>query len=395
MTLHLPTLLYACVAMLAVSAAGLTLYGLTQRVYRGFWWWAAAQWMLAAGLALQGLREVAPAVLPLSNLLLLQWPIVVLAGMRRFHSRHVLPLPAAADGLLLALAYAVWLASWAAHAGMAARVAAFGGGAMVLNLYGALLLMRLQTLAHSPALKALVATELFGAAVQAFRLVQGWRGASAGIDQAWLLLAGGLVVVLSALVMVCLALLLSTGRTEATLRSAHSRLRTLADIDTLTGVPNRRHFHELGAHAIASARTAHTTVMMFDIDHFKQVNDRLGHAAGDEALRLVARSLRDALRGPDVAGRLGGDEFAVVLPDTGVADAMAVAARVAQRSTSLSLSFGMVRLATGETLDDALRRADQALYEAKRQGRSRAVAASGAEGRPVFGESRPMGLRAA
>jgi diguanylate cyclase (GGDEF)-like protein len=141
--------------------------------------------------------------------------------------------------------------------------------------------------------------------------------------------------------------------------------------------------------------------MMFDIDHFKQVNDLLGHATGDEALRQVAHCIRDTLRGPDVAGRMGGDEFAVLLPQTDVDDAMAVASRIASRLDDrqvapriarISLSFGVVQMRSDENVAEALRRADQALYEAKRQGRSRAVVAVGAEDNLLFGESRSLGL---
>ena len=216
-----------------------------------------------------------------------------------------------------------------------------------------------------------------------------------------MLLASGLVIVVSSLVMVYLALMLTNERSEANLRTMHRKLRYLADIDVLTRVPNRRHFHELAARVLDAGAPPPCTLMMFDVDHFKRINDLLGHAAGDEALRQVARCVRDSLRTPDVAGRLGGDEFAVLLPGTGVDDAMTVASRmvarladrqVAPTHAPLSLSFGIVQMHEGETLDDALRRADQALYEAKRQGRSRAVAAFGLEARPVFGESRSLGL---
>src|SRR5258706_9374897 len=124
MTLHLPTLMVVCIAALAPSAGVVTLFGLTQRSYRGFWWWAAAQWLLALGCVLHLGREVVPAVLPLANLLLLQWPIVVLAGLRRFCKRHALRTPQAFDWLLLALAYLVWLATWAAGASLSERVVA-------------------------------------------------------------------------------------------------------------------------------------------------------------------------------------------------------------------------------------------------------------------------------
>jgi diguanylate cyclase (GGDEF)-like protein len=401
MNLHLPTLLFASIAVLVMSAGIMTLVGCTRRVYRGFWWWAAAQWLLAAGLTLQAVREAYPSVLPLANLLTLQWPIVVLAGMRRFYSRQTFSVPPSGDWLLLALAYLLWLASWAAHGDLAARVATYALGAMALHLYGAVLLARLADFSTSPALKALVLIELLAAGVQGLRLLNAWPSETHGAGRDEVLLASGLVIVLSALVMVYLALLLTYERTENNLRAVQRKLRFLADMDVLTEVPNRRHFHELATRALAVAPSAKATVMMFDIDHFKQVNDLLGHATGDEALRQVAHCIRDTLRGPDVAGRMGGDEFAVLLPQTDVDDAMAVASRIASRLDDrqvapriarISLSFGVVQMRSDENVAEALRRADQALYEAKRQGRSRAVVAVGAEDNLLFGESRSLGL---
>jgi diguanylate cyclase len=202
-------------------------------------------------------------------------------------------------------------------------------------------------------------------------------------------------------VMVYLGPLMSWERTEQALRAKHRKLRFLADIDVLTRVPNRRRFHELAALSIASSRPGATVVMMLDIDHFKHINDLYGHASGDEALRQVAHCVRKTLREQDVAGRLGGDEFSLVLPDTDAADAITLAARIVallgerQAESSMarvSLSFGIVQMKANETMDEALRRADQALYEAKRQGRSRAVVATGGEEQPVFSESRPLGL---
>lgn len=412
MNLHLPTLMVLCVAALATSAGVMTLFGTTQRIYRGYWWWVAAQWLLAIGLALQMLRDSVPAVLPLANLLILQWPIVVLAGMRRFYARSGPRTPVQLDWALLALAFGVWLLSWSLQAGVPVRVAAFASGAALLHLYGAVLLWRLREFRFSSALKVLVVIELFGGSVQVARAVAGWQGAgSAGQEE--LLLASGLVIVVSSMVMVYLALLLTNERTEANLHAMHRKLRFLADMDVLTRVPNRRHFHELAKRTLAGTRPAPCALMMFDIDHFKRINDQLGHARGDDALREVARCVRDALRTQDVAGRLGGDEFAVLLPDTSVQDAMAVAARIVTRLDErppraaisrtaadvpneaplrISLSFGVVQLHDEETLAEALRRADQGLYEAKRQGRSRAVIAFGLETEPVFGESRSLGL---
>ena len=401
MTLHLPTLLYACVAVLAMSAGVMTFFGSTQRSYRGFWWWTAAQWLLTGGLLLQTMRDAHPSVLPLSNLLVLQWPIVVLAGMRRFYSRHAMRVPPMFDWVLLALAYLVWLATWAAHGDASARVTAFSAGALVLHLYGASMLSRFTDFPSSSALKALAGTELLAAAVQALRLLRSTVGPALLRSGDDVVLASGLVVAVSALVMVYLSLLLNYERTERNLREMHRKLRLLADIDVLTRVPNRRHFHELSERVLASSPPGSSAVMMFDIDHFKRINDLLGHANGDEALRQVAHCLRDVLREKDVAGRLGGDEFAVLLPETSVNEAMAAASRIVARlgdrqiaphTAPVSLSFGVVQLKDGESVTEALHRADQALYEAKRQGRSRAVVATGPEDRPVFGESRQLGL---
>src|SRR5512147_3294513 len=125
MTLHLPTLLTVCVAALATSAGVMTLYAATRRTYRGYAWWVVAQWLLALGCLLQLFRDSAPEALPLANLLLLQWPITVLAGMRRFSARQPSRVPVLADWLLLALAWLVWLATWAAGGSLAARVMAF------------------------------------------------------------------------------------------------------------------------------------------------------------------------------------------------------------------------------------------------------------------------------
>ena len=139
MTLHLPTLLYVSVAMMAMSAVLMTLFGRTQRVYRGVWWWVGAQWLGTLGLMLQAFRDSHPALLPLSNLLLLQWPIVTLIGVRRFYPRHEIRVPALADGLLLAGAFLLWVATWAAGGDLHLRVAAFGAGSCVLFLYSAAL----------------------------------------------------------------------------------------------------------------------------------------------------------------------------------------------------------------------------------------------------------------
>ena len=141
--------------------------------------------------------------------------------------------------------------------------------------------------------------------------------------------------------------------------------------------------------------------MVFNVDHFKQINDEAGHAGGDEALKLVASSARKILRSRDLVGRLGGDEFVAMLPNTTINDALHVADRMVRQvdqgrsslqQKPLSLSFGVVQILAGESLPDATHRADQALQEAKRQGRGRAVAAEQAGAEGVFTTVRTLGI---
>ena len=403
MSLHLPTLLYTCIAALVLSAGLMTLFGSKLKTHRGFWHWTTAQWLLAVGLLLQTQRHHQPWLLPASTLLLLQGPITVLIGLRRFYSRHGLDVPVIADALVLGLACVAWLAVWAGFSGQGHGVAAFMVGMMVLQFYAAALIGRLREFKSSVALQALSIIEVMVGSLLGLRLAYSVTSDAGSLASDEVLLATSLLSVIPGLVMVYLGPLMSWERTEHALRAKQRKLRFLADMDVLTRVPNRRRFHELAALTIASGRPGSAVVMMLDIDHFKHINDLHGHASGDEALRQVAHCVRKTLREQDVAGRLGGDEFSLVLPDTEATDAMTLAARVAallgerQAESSrprVSLSFGIVQMKPNETMDEALRRADQALYEAKRQGRSRAVVATGGEEQPVFSESRPLGLGA-
>ncbi|WP_415517758.1 MAG: PAS domain S-box protein [Desulfovibrio aminophilus] len=174
-------------------------------------------------------------------------------------------------------------------------------------------------------------------------------------------------------------------------KRAEELLLELATTDGLTGLTNRRHFLERGRAELERARrTGHpVSCIMFDVDHFKKVNDTYGHDAGDAVLKTLARTARETLRGMDVLGRIGGEEFAAILPETDLEAALHAAERLRLAVASMNVehdgrplpvtvSLG-VALSSGpdESLDDLLRRADQALYEAKDSGRNRTVASGG------------------
>ena len=162
----------------------------------------------------------------------------------------------------------------------------------------------------------------------------------------------------------------------------HHLVQRQATTDDLTGLVNRRRFIEALESEIvrANAFASPLSVVLGDLDHFKLVNDRFGHQAGDEVLRTFADLVRAHLRDVDVPGRIGGEEFAILLPGTEAEGAVAVADRVrlslgALRPTpdgrdEVTASFGVAQLAFGESGDELLRRADIALYRAKSEGRN-------------------------
>jgi diguanylate cyclase (GGDEF)-like protein len=163
---------------------------------------------------------------------------------------------------------------------------------------------------------------------------------------------------------------------------------TKANIDALTGLPNRRYLEEFVAIAGPRRRAGDSFgVLMIDIDHFKRLNDRYGHTTGDEVLRSVGERISAAIRATDTPARYGGEEFAVVLRRANQTQALEVAERIRQLIGTIppaemgvrepvSVSVGVaVSESTEVGLHNLLESADQALYRAKREGRNRVVLA--------------------
>ncbi len=164
-------------------------------------------------------------------------------------------------------------------------------------------------------------------------------------------------------------------------------LRRLATVDMLTGARNRHSFFLQGEAELARARRhgRPLAAVMLDLDRFKEVNDRHGHAVGDDVLKAFGKLCRRALRAEDLFGRIGGEEFATLLPDVDAESALVVAERLRVEVGQLrieapagfaavTVSAGVTALAPGDDgLDDMLKRADDALYDAKRAGRDRVV----------------------
>ena len=170
------------------------------------------------------------------------------------------------------------------------------------------------------------------------------------------------------------------------LSDALDTIRVLATVDELTSLVNRRHMNGvLEAEERRQAFAADTCIALLDIDFFKQVNDRYGHATGDAVLRAFSAAARASLRANDVLARWGGEEFLLLLPDVTPADARAVLERMAERVHAMvvpgldggriSFSAGLATRQAGEPCADVISRADKALYAAKETGRDRIVLA--------------------
>lgn len=165
------------------------------------------------------------------------------------------------------------------------------------------------------------------------------------------------------------------------LEEANDQLRKLAVTDELTGLRNRRSFEErlVMEFSMARRRKRELSILLIDVDNFKLINDRYGHAAGDEVLRRLGMVFRTTVRLPDLPARYGGEEFVVLLPESGEESAMGLAKRVMQRVATepwenqpLTISVGMA--AMNESLENGFQlveMADEALYAAKRAGKNR------------------------
>lgn len=176
---------------------------------------------------------------------------------------------------------------------------------------------------------------------------------------------------------------------DITIQKNHeAALIQLARHDPLTGTANRRYFFERAEQEFMRSRRYQTplSITLIDVDHFKHINDQYGHATGDEVLKLLSQKISALLRESDLLARIGGEEFAILMPSTGLAGAALMAERlrltiaeeaspVAGLMLHLRFSAGVTQLkAQDQSIEDCLRRADEAMYKAKQAGRDRVEA---------------------
>lgn len=347
-------------------------------------WWGFAHLIRAASIVLFGMYGSAPdfITIDLANSLLFTAFAVTWTGARVFDGRPVEPvylvtgavlwllvsrLPALTDAIearsLIAsgiITTYTWLTAWEFWRGRKEQLVSRWPAIFMLFAHGALFLLRTPMVAMLPF--SMTADKMFGSV---WLTVLSFEALLFTISIAFILLA------------------MAKERTEL-------RHRTAAMVDPLTGIANRRSFlhdaAEMAKRHIANPRPA--AVMLFDLDHFKTINDRFGHAIGDRVLEVFTATATETIRPSDLIGRIGGEEFAAVLYDIKSVEAVAVAERmretfahVAQavdgRPVNATVSIGVVHC-DGDVLDIAelLSQADHALYFAKENGRNRVEVAS-------------------
>ncbi|WP_420390213.1 GGDEF domain-containing protein [Marinobacter sp.] len=381
-TVHLPTLLLLSVAInLLIGGLLWAIFKLRSRQHC-FRLWALACMAFAAGTLFAGARAFIDApwiTVFLAHVFLGFSPFLVLAGLQRFSGRasrktrrfrQVLRFSAAGYLLILLLSFQ--------GDPLNARLltALFSAALFSFAIYT---LSKLDTTPSLPVRILKVLFTVHGVLMMSQALVIGvdWLGLNQTNTGFLLRLILINHILLASATTLALPLLAFT--------QSEQRLRIMAERDGLTGLFNRRSLFREGIRAFdnAAQSQAQLAVLMMDLDHFKQVNDRWGHAAGDEALRLVSRTLRHELRDDDIIGRVGGEEFAVVLRITGDDDVRIITHRLLEAIATngqeiqglplyISASIGGVEKADRhKTFADMMIEADSALYNAKNKGRNR------------------------
>jgi len=392
------TIIFLLIVTAGLMTVTLWLATRTRRV-TGLSRWNAGLAVFACAWLLIALRGLLPAILSvaLADALLLAGLCLQIAALLEFHGR---PVPR-------------WLTT-------APAVSLFIALVPLLHAYGTLTLVASASNCAALLIGAIIAARV-GAAAGAVR----WLMAGVMVLGATLVMLRAVDIALAAeaplgmftgdwLHAAAFASLFAVMVTSsfAFLVMQHNRaelaLTALANHDALTGLANRREFKARAEAALDTARRhgRSLAVLMLDLDQFKQVNDRHGHAAGDDVLRYVAATLCLQLRGADLCGRLGGEEFAVLLPDTGLEEALQVGERIrraveesriatdhAPEPLRVTVSIGGAAAdGTAASVDALLDAADERLYEAKRAGRNRVL---GAAPQPVAGGSLSSSSRSA
>jgi diguanylate cyclase (GGDEF)-like protein len=388
MALDSPTLFTLATCITGLLGVFLVVLWMQERTVRALAWWGAAYLVGASAVTFWSTQDALRLPPELPNSLLFVACGMVWTGARLFHGRSILPgaLFAGAVAWFVAMQYPGFAGSEQARVVLSSLVIAVYAFCTAFELRRE---RRRPLIAHwlSVAVPLMHAT-VFLAPIPFCLLMS--AGASAQGLFALFALETILYVVGTAFIVVVMA--------KERVVLVH---KTAAMTDLLTGVFNRRAFLDAADRLIAkrARKLQPVSVLLFDLDHFKSINDRFGHAVGDEALRVFARTAMATMRTTDVIARLGGEEFAALVPGT-AAEAAVAAERVreafntaglviADREMAATVSIGVASGVSPIAINVLLARADAALYRAKANGRNRIeIAPDGLELRTTLLPSR-------
>jgi len=342
-----------------------------------------------AALMLRAWAGETPLLVFLTTAVLLTHPVLVYHGLGLYGRLPHLRSRTWQNALCVALVCVVQTADALFDPNMARRVVVFSVVSLLLALRIGLELP-LRSGRRLPGLKILCFSYLVTAGLQVLR---GFEALNLPGQTLLTMQQGDVIGVYSVLFRILQSALelyavfaMNSAMLEDDLHAATAQIEHMAHTDALTGVANRRGMELLGAEVLrrSFALGMPAAVLMLDLDHFKQVNDSLGHAAGDQLLRSFAALCAGALRREDVFARYGGEEFVVVAPQTSVPEAALLAQRMRLAvegarfeilgGSSMTVSIGVACAREG-CLEMLLRSADAALYEAKQTGRNKVVVA--------------------
>jgi diguanylate cyclase (GGDEF)-like protein len=389
MELDFKTLVFINDAVLFLSAVTAWYFW---RQYRDNLWllcWSLATAVCGVAVLLVGLYGPVPPIplgAPVAVMLLagygLSWE-----SMRLFNDRRPRPVLLASVLLIFAALLAGSLALGATLSQRANLLWGFLGLFAILAAYEVA-----RKAKEKPRRTRLVMAGLFGmmAAVMIVRTAMPWLQPAASSDDIFHDPLRGAATLVNSIAV--------TGLSIALMMMAHERTtgrhRRLALTDDLTGLPNRRHFLMEAERLLHRSKDRPVCVLIMDLDHFSAVNERFGHAGGDEALASFAALLRQQLPRNDLVARYGGEEFCALLMDADQAGALAVAERIREALAArpvmiqgephaVTVSIGVAQLRDGD-FDGTLQQADKALYRAKAEGRNRSAAGQG-QSKPDLG----------
>ncbi len=378
MAFDIRSLLVATALVCAVCSAARFLLWRMHPAMPGLLHWAWAAVLGTCGLLLIASHQHLPEIVALSlgQVLIACGLIVSWDGYRRFLGRIPMNLPKLA-GLVAGAVVLVALS----HGAQSVPMRSLVNATMIALLSGAITWEIFRALPGRNV--ALRATGVIYALNTAFFIARGVSALTETAEAVPVMSSGFYAFAL--LWWLCVMLGVTLGMVLMASERLQDELDHQISRDPLTGTLNRRAFAALAEREVARTRRSGQplALLMMDLDHFKQINDRLGHAAGDNFLQLFVRVATGALRGEDLLCRFGGEEFVALLPNTSADAALVVADRLrtafaeaagpapVAQAAGVTVSIGISEMKAGEPLEDMLRRADQALYRAKHNGRNR------------------------